>query len=212
MAGTVFKIGSMLCLIPCLSCTMIHHEVETGELVEEVYQLYQIEAQSGSTGQTPQMRSDVLDRFGPPHKFGFLDEGRYAFAYEYRNVTERQIGFSVPGYSIFKVGAGKTGAGRYALLIEFDESDHVVAAGAANWHEDVGFGFNLQLFFAVAPTSDTRGILERWSAEEWATDLLNTPVAFVDLSHDSDAGDSGLRLSGMPKPELQWPADRTGKR
>lgn len=205
-------ICSALSICLWTSCTMIEHRVEQESLAGEIAQLDQSGSVQKQELHVVKDRAETLERFGPPHKFGVLDGGQYVFGYEYRNVTERQIGFSVPGYSLFKVGAGQTGAGRYALLIEFSADDQVKAIGAANWQENVGFGFNLQLFFAVAPTSDTKGILERWGTEAWAMDLLHTPVAIVDLSHDQDAGDTGLRFSGMPKPELQFPATRTGKR
>ena len=115
-------------------------------------------------------------------------------------------------YSILKIGAGRTGAGRQILIIEFSEEDEVLAAGSATWNEDVGFGFNLQFFFSVAPTSDTKGLLEKWSTESWATHLLHTPVGLVELSHDPDSASEGIQFSGMPKPGLQWPAKHTGRR
>lgn len=203
---------SALCLCLGTSCTLIQYRVEKESLVEEITELDQRGSDMGAAQPIVKNRAEALMRFGPPHKFGSLEDGRYVFGYEYRNVTERQIGFSIPEYSLFKVGAGRTGAGRYTLLIEFSEDGQVLAVGAANWQEDVGFGFNFQLFFAVAPTSDSRGILERWNTEAWATDLLHSPIAIVDLSHDLDAGDAGLRFSGMPKPEKQFPSMRTGKR
>lgn len=189
---------------------MIQNEVEDPVLAEKMEKVYE-QGNSGNS-KAPKSRRAVLDQFGPPHKIGALGGGRYAFGYEYRHVVERQLGIAVPGYSILKIGAGKTGAGRQILIIEFSEADKVLAAGSATWNEDVGFGFNLQLFFSVAPTSDTKGLLEKWSTESWATDLLHTPVGLVDLSHDPDAGDQGMRFSGMPKPELRWPAKHTGRR
>jgi hypothetical protein len=189
---------------------MIQNEVEDPGLAEEIQKVYSEE--NHGTLKAPTSRRGVLEQFGPPHKIGALGAGRYAFGYEYRHVVERQVGIAVPGYSILKIGAGKTGAERLVFIIEFSEADEVLAAGSATWNEDVGFGFNLQLFFSVAPTSDTKGLLEKWSTESWATDLLHTPVGLVDLSHDPDAGDHGMRFSGMPKPDVQWPAKHTGRR
>ena len=197
---------------------MIHNVVEDPELAEEIQDAYSPgnpgnpdRADNSDRVKGPKSRQQVLERFGPPHKIGALGDGRYAFGYEYRDVVERQMGIVVPGYSILKIGAGRTGAGRQILIIEFSDEDEVLAAGSTTWNEDVGFGFNLQLFFSVAPTSNTKGLLEKWSTESWATHLLHTPVGLVDLSHDPDSGSQGIRFSGMPKPGLQWPAKHTGR-
>lgn len=196
------------------SCTMIHNEVGNSEVVHRARDAYG-DAKSGDpekVAAVPATRSEILDLLGPPAKIGTLGDDRYAFAYEYRNVKERQIGFNIPQFSILKFSVGKADAGRHAMLIEFSRDDRVLSVGSATWDEDVGYGANVQLFFSVAPTVKTGPLRERLSADAWATDLLLGPVGMVDLSHDPDAGDSGLRFSGMPKPDLQWPASRTGRK
>ena len=129
-----------------------------------------------------------------------------------RGIVEQQIGISIPKLELLKLAVGRTGARRETLLIEFSKDDRVLAAGVAHWQEDVGFGANIQLFITVTPTTNTTELRERWSTESWAMGLLTGPIGMVDLSHDPDAGDSGLRFSGMPKPDHQWPTRRRGRR
>ena len=201
------------------SCTIIHYEAEDSSVAELARIAYKTkntsneEASASRSSQAPpKTRAEVLRLFGPPHKIGRLGDTRYAFGYEYREVVERQIGVSIPRFSFLKLSVGRAYADRHALLIEFSEDDRVLAAGTTSWKESVGLGFNVQMFFAVTPTTETQGLRESWGTEAWCLDLLNGPVGMVDLSHDPDAGDSGLRLSGMPKPDVQWPASRTGRR
>ena len=106
---------------------MIQNEVEDPGLAEEIQKVYSEE--NHGTLKAPTSRRGVLEQFGPPHKIGALGAGRYAFGYEYRHVVERQVGIAVPGYSILKIGAGKTGAERLVFIIEFSEADEVLAAG-----------------------------------------------------------------------------------
>lgn len=214
-----YTLGGLSVLLS--SCTVIHYEAEE-EGVAELARIAYVVPSKNATGEAtnitgppqtvPQTRAEVLKLLGPPHKIGRLGDERYAFGYEYRQVVERQIGLSIPKVSFLKLAVGQANAGRQALLVEFSEDDRVLAAGTVSWNENVGFGFNVQMFFAVTPTTETQGLRERWETEAWCTDLLNGPVGMVDLSHDPDAGDSGIRLSGMPKPDVQWPAARTGRR
>lgn len=197
----------------CTSCTVIHHEVENHKLANKISETYQpqLTDNPAQKQKRPTSRAEVIELLGPPHKMGKLNNQRYAFGYEYRDVSEHQLGIAIPGFSILKLVLGKAGSGRHTLIIEFSSNHQILAAGSAQWHENVGFGSNLQILFSVAPTTDTQGIRERWNTESWTTDLLHTPVGLVDLSHDPDAGDSGIRFSGMPKPDLRWPAQHTGR-
>ena len=206
--------GLALSSLMFTNCTLIHNEVGDARVALRAQKVYTAKISGDPQAESiiPKNRAQVMRVLGPPDKIGRLGNHRYAFGYEYINVTERQLGIGIPGFTFLKLAIGKAGAGRSAVIIEFSKNNEVLAAGAANWHEHVGFGANMQLFFSVTPTTDTGGIRERWATESWTTDLLYGSIGMVDLSHDPDAGDSGIRLSGMPKPDVQWPAERTGRR
>ena len=140
------------------SCTVIHYEAEDKRVAERARTAYETKKSTIPAVQTtaPQSRDEVLKLLGPPHKIGRVGSNRYAFGYEYRDVVERQLGLSIPKVSFLKLAVGKANAGRHALVIEFSKDDRVLAAGAASWDESVGFGFNIQMFFAVTPTTENR--------------------------------------------------------
>ncbi|WP_129589653.1 hypothetical protein [Rubritalea profundi] len=201
-----FATWARLAVVPllCSSCTVLKYKIG-GESIGNLAQPNDLKIQQ--VPQIPSTRSEILDQLGPPEKVGQLESGHYVFAYEFRDVVERQIGLSIPNFSLFKLSLGKARADRYALLIELNEHNKLHSAGYSHWIEDVGYGVNIQLFLAVTPTTDTKALREQLDTEVWTTRLLSSPVGLVDLTHNSDLTGSGLYFSGMPNPSLQWPTN-----
>lgn len=204
-----FSKWARLTILPvfCLSssCTILKYQIgdeSLGNLTESYDSEIPIDKQ------LPPNRTAILEQLGPPDKVGQLESGHSVFAYEFRDIVERQVGLSIPHFSLLKLSLGKALADRYALLIELDEHNKLHTAGFSNWVEDVGYGFNVQLFISVAPTTDTKALRELQDTEAWTTRLLSSPVGLVDLTHNPDATASGLSFSGMPDPSAQWPSNK----
>lgn len=118
MASTLAQLASISLL--CCSCTVLKYQIGD-ESIGNMAQPNGVKVQQAP--QIPSTRSEILDQLGPPEKVGQLESGHYVFAYEYRDVVERQIGLSIPKFSLFKLSLGKALADRYALLIELDEDN-----------------------------------------------------------------------------------------
>lgn len=142
----------------------------------------------------------VLQQLGPPAEMSVVPKG-LAFLYEHITTREMQIGFNfrnVKYLNWFKFASGKGVADRQVFLLIFDENGILRQQGFRGYHDNMGSGFAVQLFIAIASMVDSSYLDDAVGPNEWGMSLLMPLPQTLNIRQSLDTGTQGLEQGGTP--------------
>lgn len=142
---------------------------------------------------------DVLSRLGPPLRVSAIPGG-YVLGWEYWQVTENTLGFSlgILGVDLLSIDVGRADTSNEALLLTFD-SEHRLVGGS--WHgrnDRVGGGRSVQPFVGLVPVVDVDDITARLPQHDWGRAALEPLPIGLNRAQRPDLGQGGVAQRAAP--------------
>ena len=191
MIRTTSRLLGILAIISLSGCTFIEKDVGNNFIVGATEWV--------ETSHSPTL-DDALFALGPPLSITAIPGG-YVLLYQHFEILERQIGINSdrPMLRWFKLSLADADGETDTLILQFNNSDELIASRLSTTREDLGEGGSVMFalnFLSIIDTSELHEDL--WGANKWGFSLLQPPLIAQNRDSSPDAGQAGIEQRGTP--------------